>query len=70
MHHNIIDSIDTGMIWINEVNLPMPQAPWIGHKKSGLGLNLSRSSVYESMDMKIIHIDENTEKREWWYPYE
>lgn len=70
VHHNIIDSIDTGMIWINEVNLPMPQAPWIGHKKSGLGLNLSRSSVYESMDMKIIHIDENTEKREWWYPYE
>lgn len=69
-HDEIIQNLNVGMIWINEVNLPMPQAPWIGRKKSCIGVNLSKDAVYESMDMKVIHIDKDIEKREWWYPYE
>lgn len=61
--------LDVGMIWINEVNLPMPQVPWIGKKDSGVGFNLSKNAVYDSMNLKVIHVDEDTNKRSWWYPY-
>lgn len=68
-HKELIQNLNVGMIWINEVNLPMPQLPWVGHKKSGIGVNLSKEAVYEAMDIKVIHIDNDLEKREWWYPY-
>lgn len=61
--------LDVGMIWINEVNLPMPQVPWIGKKESGVGFNLSKNAIYDSMNLKVIHVDEDTNKRSWWYPY-
>ena len=47
----------------------MPQAPWLGRNKSGIGVNLSKEAVYEAMEMKVIHVDNDVEKREWWYPY-
>lgn len=68
-HREFVQNLNVGMVWINEVNLPMPQAPWIGRGKSCIGINLSKGAVYESMNMKVIHIDENIGKREWWYPY-
>ena len=68
-HNSLYEELDVGMIWINEVNLPMPQVPWIGRKKSGLGFNLSKDAVYDAMNLKIIHIDYSNSKRTWWYPY-
>lgn len=68
-HTDLIKAIKVGMIWVNEVNLPMPQVPWAGIKISGVGLNLSKKAVYDSMNMKVIHIDNDKEKRSWWYPY-
>lgn len=68
-HTHLFRDINVGMIWINEVNLPMPQVPWIGKKKSGIGFNLSKNAVYDSMNYKVIHIDCDTAKRNWWYPY-
>lgn len=68
-HDRLILNVESGMIWINEVNLPMPQIPWTGRKDSAIGLNLSKAAVYEAMDMKIIHIDKSKCGREWWYPY-
>lgn len=68
-HSLLYKELDVGMIWINEVNLPMPQVPWIGRKESGVGFNLSKNAVYDSMNLKVIHVDEDTNKRAWWYPY-
>lgn len=68
-HKEFIQNLNVGMIWVNEVNLPMPQVPWVGRKKSGIGVNLSKEAVYEAMDMKVIHVDNDVEEREWWYPY-
>lgn len=68
-HNFLYQELNVGMIWINEVNLPMPQAPWIGRKESGLGFNLSKNAVYDAMNLKIIHVDSSNSKRSWWYPY-
>lgn len=68
-HNFLYEELDVGMIWINEVNLPMPQVPWVGRKESGLGFNLSKNAVYDAMNFKIIHIDYSNSKRSWWYPY-
>ncbi len=37
----IADMLDAGMVWINEVNMPFPQAPWSGRKRYGPGVGLS-----------------------------
>lgn len=68
-HDFLYRALDVGMIWVNEVNLPMPQVPWIGRKESGVGFNLSKNAVYDSMNFKSIHIDNDSSKRFWWYPY-
>lgn len=68
-HSHLLKQLDVGMIWINEVNLPMPQVPWIGRRDSGIGFNLSKKAVYDSMELKAIHIDLDSEKRAWWFPY-
>lgn len=68
-HTYLYRKLTVGMIWVNEVNLPMPQTPWIGVKSSGIGFNLSKNAVYDSMIFKSIHIDSDSTKRNWWYPY-
>ena len=66
---DLLDSLQVGMVWINEVNLPFPQVPWLGRKNSSVGFNLSKNAVYEAMNLKIINNDFSDTKREWWYPY-
>jgi len=66
---DISKRLNVGMIWINEVNLPMPEIPWLGRNDSGTGINLSLESVYEASNKKIIHIDCSNKARDWWYPY-
>lgn len=68
-HEKIIDNLQVGMLWINEVNLPMPQVPWIGTKDSSIGFNLSKNAVKEAMKMKVINYDTSNQNRNWWYPY-
>lgn len=68
-YKNIINSLQVGMIWINEVNLPMPQVPWTGVKESAYGFNLSKNALYDCMNIKVIHNDFSKTNREWWYPY-
>ena len=68
-HSQLLKQLDVGMIWVNDVNLPMPQVPWIGRRESGIGFNLAKNAVYDSMEIKAIHIDLDNNKRVWWYPY-
>jgi acyl-CoA reductase-like NAD-dependent aldehyde dehydrogenase len=66
----IASSLDCGMVWINEVNLPLPELAWCGTKQSAIGINLSRNAVIDASNLKIIHYDCDKEKRIWWFPYE
>lgn len=66
----IAKQLEAGMVWINDVNVALPEAPWGGFKKSGNGIDLSEFSFYEYCKIKHINIENsNEQKRIWWYPY-
>jgi succinate-semialdehyde dehydrogenase/glutarate-semialdehyde dehydrogenase/succinyl-CoA reductase len=66
----MIKSIESGMIWINDFGTPYPQCPQGGIKESGIGRELSKYGVLEFCKMKTVVISEDkTVKKSWWFPY-
>lgn len=66
----IAQKIKTGMIWINDVNVAFPEAPWSGIKCSGNGIDLSQFSLFEYVNIKHINTELSKDQRRiWWYPY-
>jgi len=65
----IASRLDYGMVWINEVNLPLPELAWCGTKQSAIGINLSRNAVIEATNLKVMQYDKDKENRPWWFPY-
>lgn len=64
------NEIQSGMVWINDVNVAFPEAPWGGIKNSGIGIALSDQAIYEYIEYKHISIEQSEEQRRiWWYPY-
>jgi betaine-aldehyde dehydrogenase len=67
---NLAKKIRTGMVWINDVNVAFPQAPWCGHRWSGHGIELSEFSMFEYSAIKHINLETSNENRRlWWFPY-
>lgn len=67
---NIGEQLEVGMVWINDVNVAFPEAPWAATKYSGNGIDLSDLSIYEYVNIKHLSKDiSNDKKRIWWYPY-
>lgn len=66
----IADQLKSGIVWINDVNIPYPNYPWGGCKMSGFGKVLSKYGILEFTHIKHINIaSDSKDKREWWYPY-
>jgi acyl-CoA reductase-like NAD-dependent aldehyde dehydrogenase len=66
----IASELATGMVWINDVNVALPQCPWGGVKQSGIGRDLSQFGIYEYTTVKHICIENSNDKvQPWWYPY-
>lgn len=66
----IANSIQSGMVWINDVNVAFPETPWGGIKCSGVGTELSEWGLYEYVQRKHISIENSSNtRRDWWYPY-
>jgi acyl-CoA reductase-like NAD-dependent aldehyde dehydrogenase len=69
--NRLADVIDVGTVWINDVNVALPEAPWPGRKGSGSGIDLSPWGLHEYVNLK--HVSEETDlkstRRDWWYPY-
>ncbi len=60
--------INVGMVWINDVNLPIPGGDyWGGTKLSGL--RCSESKLMQCLKAKTFISYSGKEKRDWWYPY-
>ena len=68
---SVASRLQVGMVWINDVNIAVPQAPWLGIKQSGLGIELSTEVVREYTRRKVINAELSAEAtRAWWYPYD
>jgi len=64
-------SLRVGIVWVNDVNVAFPEAPWGGIKRSGQGLALSEFALYEYVQKKHINFDtSDAVSRAWWYPYQ
>lgn len=70
-NYNLLTSkIKAGMVWVNDVNVAFPEAPWSGIKNSGGGIDLSDFGLLEYVNLKHINTEISSEnKRNWWYPY-
>ncbi len=67
---NLMQKIEAGMIWINEINTAYTNGPWGGVKESGMGRELGREGVLEYTTLKHINVDYGKNKtRPWWFPY-
>ena len=65
----ISKQLDVGMVWINDVNICIPQCPWGGVKSSGRGRDLSKYSLYEYTTIQHIMYDNSDYSQPWWFPY-
>jgi len=62
--------IKSGMVWINDVAVTFPHAPWGGVKESGLGRHSSRYGLLEMVNIRQVCINKLREPtRMWWLPY-
>lgn len=62
------EKINIGMVWINDVNLPISGGDyWGGTKLSGL--RCSESKLMQCLKAKTFVSYSGKEKRDWWYPY-
>lgn len=67
---DIARRLEAGMVWINDVNVALPQAPWGGVKESGTGTDLSEAGILEYAHTKHISTETgSTQTRDWWFPY-
>jgi acyl-CoA reductase-like NAD-dependent aldehyde dehydrogenase len=63
-------NVEAGIVWINDVAVTFPQAPWGGVKESGIGRHSSRYGLLEMVNIKQVCINLIREaKRPWWLPY-
>lgn len=66
----LASELEAGMVWVNDVNVAFPQAPWGGTKESGYGVELGEWGLYEYTVKKHINVEtSNSITREWWFPY-
>ncbi|MCU1294667.1 MAG: feaB [Bryobacterales bacterium] len=66
----IAPQLNVGMVWMNDVNVAFPEAPWGGRKMSGIGAELSEFAILDYTRMKHVCVEASTEQRRaWWYPY-
>lgn len=66
----VTNSIESGMVWINDFGTPYPQCPQGGIKESGIGRELSKYGILEFCNMKtIVNSKDETIKKPWWFPY-
>lgn len=66
----LAEKVHAGMVWINDVNVAFPEAPWGGVRDSGIGFELSDDALLEYTNMKHVSVETGEENRRfWWYPY-
>ncbi len=63
------ETLEAGMVWINNPMIDNEAIPFGGWKQSGVGRELGRAGLEEFRQTKMGVIDWDPQVREWWYPY-
>jgi acyl-CoA reductase-like NAD-dependent aldehyde dehydrogenase len=63
------ESLEAGMVWVNNPLIDNDAIPFGGWKNSGVGRELGRLGLEEFRRSKMGIVDWNPEVKGWWYPY-
>lgn len=69
---DVARDLDAGTVYVNDClfSHAVPEAPWGGLKKSGLGRSHSQFGLFDLVNIKYISSDTSDGmNRIWWYPY-
>jgi len=63
------ESLEAGMVWVNNPLIDNDALPFGGWKLSGLGRELGRQGLDAFRQSKMVVIDAKPAVQGWWYPY-
>ncbi len=63
------ETLQAGMVWVNNPLIDNDALPFGGWKNSGLGRELGRQGLDAFRQSKMVIIDHDPVISEWWYPY-
>jgi len=63
------ESLEAGMVWVNNPLIDNDALPFGGWKMSGLGRELGRQGLDAFRQSKMVIIDAEPAVQDWWYPY-
>lgn len=63
------ESLEAGMVWVNNPLIDNDALPFGGWKCSGLGRELGRQGLDAFRQSKMVVIDPEPKIQDWWYPY-
>ena len=63
------ETLETGMVWVNNPLIDNDALPFGGRKRSGLGRELGRQGLDAFRQAKMVVIDAEPKIQDWWYPY-
>ena len=63
------ETLEAGMVWVNNPLIDNDALPFGGWKLSGLGRELGRQGLDAFRQSKMVVIDAKPRVQDWWYPY-
>lgn len=67
--HEASERLEAGMVWINNPMIDNDALPFGGWKNSGIGRELGRMGLDTFRRSKMVILDHNPVRHDWWYPY-
>ncbi len=63
------ETLEAGMVWVNNPLIDNDALPFGGRKLSGMGRELGRQGLNAFRQAKMVIIDHEPKIQGWWYPY-
>jgi acyl-CoA reductase-like NAD-dependent aldehyde dehydrogenase len=67
--HEATNRLQAGMVWVNNPLIDNDALPFGGWKASGMGRELGRQGLDAFRRSKMVILDHNPVRQDWWYPY-
>lgn len=65
-----IETLESGMVWVNNPMVDNDALPFGGRKRSGIGRELGREGLDAFRHVKFVTLDAAQTPYDWWYPYD